>query len=107
MEEIREEKVSQILSWLQAAARGKMSRKTYKKLQQQKVKTHAWNSNSYSLTKTFIFLLQLALYCIQRTIRNFMIGKNWNWWILWLKIKPNLRSAKFAEIKVIFTFLFC
>ena len=38
MEEIREEKVSQILSWLQAAARGKMSRKTYKKLQQQKVK---------------------------------------------------------------------
>ena len=106
MEEIREEKVSQILSWLQAAARGKMSRKTYKKLQQQKVKTHAWNSNSYLLTKTFIFLLQLALYCIQRTIRNFMIGKNWNWWILWLKIKPNLRSAKFAEIKVIFTFLF-
>ena len=55
MEEIREEKVSQILSWLQAAARGKMSRKTYKKLQQQKVKTHAWNSNSYLLTKTFIF----------------------------------------------------
>jgi len=41
MEEIREEKVSQILSWLQAAARGKMSRKTYKKLQQQKVKTMA------------------------------------------------------------------
>ena len=102
MEEIREEKVSQILSWLQAAARGKMSRKTYKKLQQQKVKTHAWNSNSYLLTK-LSFLLQLALYCIQRTIRNFMIGKNWNWWILWLKIKPNLRSAKFAEIKVIFT----
>ena len=50
MEEIREEKVSQILSWLQAAARGKMSRKTYKKLQQQKVKTHAWNSNSNLLT---------------------------------------------------------
>ena len=32
-----------------------------------------------------------------------MVGKNWNWWILWVKIKPNLRSAKFAEIKVIFT----
>ena len=37
MEEVREEKISQILSWLQAAARGKMSRKTYRKLQQQKV----------------------------------------------------------------------
>ena len=60
MEEIREEKVSQILSWLQAAARGKMSRKTYKKLQQQKVKTHAWNSNSYLLTKTFIFFVTVG-----------------------------------------------
>ena len=28
-----------------------------------------------------------------------MIGKTWPWWQLWLKIKPNLRSAKFAEIK--------
>ena len=40
MEEVREEKISQILSWLQAAARGKMSRKTYRKLQQQKVNNH-------------------------------------------------------------------
>ena len=29
-----------------------------------------------------------------------MIGKTWQWWQLWLKIKPTLRSAKFAEIKV-------
>merc|ERR1711879_670595 len=25
--------------------------------------------------------------------------KTWQWWQLWLKIKPTLRSAKFAEIK--------
>ena len=50
-----------------------------------------------------IFYFQLALYCIQRTIRNFMIGKTWPWWQLWLKIKPTLRSAKFAEIKVSYT----
>jgi hypothetical protein len=37
MEEIREEKISEILSWLQAAARGKMSRQTYRKLQERKV----------------------------------------------------------------------
>ena len=37
MEEIREEKIGQILSWLQATARGKMSRQTYRKLQTQKV----------------------------------------------------------------------
>ena len=44
-------------------------------------------------------LLQLALYCVQRTIRNFMIGKTWQWWQLWLAVKPKLRSTKFAEIK--------
>ena len=38
MEEIREEKIAQILSWLQAFIRGHMSRLTYKKLQAQKVR---------------------------------------------------------------------
>ena len=37
MEEIREEKIATILSWLQATARGRMSRDAYKKLQTQKV----------------------------------------------------------------------
>ena len=37
MEEIREEKIGQIMSWLQATARGKLSRQTYRKLQTQKV----------------------------------------------------------------------
>ena len=37
MEEIREDKIGQILSWLQATARGRMSRIAYKKLQEQKV----------------------------------------------------------------------
>ena len=41
----------------------------------------------------------MALYCVQRTIRNFLVGKTWMWWQLWLAIKPNLRSSKFAEIK--------
>ena len=41
----------------------------------------------------------MALYCVQRTIRNFMIGKLWPWWQLWLAVKPTLRSSKFAEIK--------
>lgn len=41
----------------------------------------------------------MALYCVQRAIRNFMVGKHWLWWQLWLAIKPNLRSSKFNEIK--------
>jgi len=37
MEEIREEKIAEILSWLQATARGHMARQTYRKLKAQKV----------------------------------------------------------------------
>merc|ERR1712200_116883 len=67
MEEVREDKIGEVLSWLQAGARGKSSRMQFKKLQDQK----------------------LALYCCQRTIRNYYIGKTWQWWQIWLAIKPN------------------
>merc|ERR1711910_127334 len=46
MEEIREDRVGQVLSWLQAFCRGKQARMTFKKMQDQK----------------------MALYCCQRTI---------------------------------------
>merc|ERR1712018_928034 len=49
MEEVREDRIGEVLSWLQAQSRGKTSRLVYKKLQDQK----------------------LALYCVQRTIRNY------------------------------------
>ena len=42
---------------------------------------------------------KLALYCAQRTIRNWQIGKTWLWWKLWLAIKPNLKCTKFAQYK--------
>merc|ERR1712088_497325 len=42
---------------------------------------------------------KLALFCMQRTIRNYRIGKSWLWWILWLNIKPNLKCTKFAQYK--------
>merc|ERR1712088_818583 len=77
MEEIREDRIGAVLSWLQAQARGKASRLVFKKLQDQK----------------------LALYCAQRTIRNFHIGRTWLWWQLWLAIKPNLKCTKFAQYK--------
>merc|ERR1711962_1556862 len=77
MEEVREDRIGSVLSWLQAQARGKASRIVFKKMQDQK----------------------LALYCLQRTIRNFHIGKTWLWWQLWLAIKPNLKCTKFAQYK--------
>merc|ERR1719270_3376037 len=77
MEEVREDRIGSVLSWLQAQARGKASRLVFKKMQDQK----------------------LALYCLQRTIRNYRIGKTWLWWTLWLAIKPNLKCTKFAQYK--------
>merc|ERR1719206_1018236 len=66
-----------VLSYLQSQARGKASRLVFKKMQDQK----------------------LALYCLQRTIRNYYIGKTWLWWQLWLALKPNLKCTKFAQYK--------
>merc|ERR1719385_119558 len=77
MEEVREDRIGMVLSWLQSQARGKASRLVFKKMQDQK----------------------LALYCLQRTIRNYYIGKTWLWWTLWLSIKPNLKCTKFAQYK--------
>merc|ERR1712079_289505 len=76
-EEVREDRIGQVLSYLQAQARGKSSRIVFKKLQEQK----------------------LALYACQRSLRNYQIGKNWLWWKLWLALKPNLKCTKFAQYK--------
>merc|ERR1719195_1318807 len=77
MEEVREDRIGSVIAWLQAQARGKASRLCFKKLQDQK----------------------LSLYCLQRTIRNYHIGRTWLWWQLWLAIKPNLKCSKFAQYK--------
>merc|ERR1712038_2108368 len=77
MEEVRDDRIGEVLSWLQAQARAKASRLIFKKLKEAK----------------------LALYCVQRTIRNYYIGQTWQWWILWLAIKPQLKCSKFAQYK--------
>merc|ERR1712228_1146166 len=77
MEEFREDRIGQVLAWLQSGARGKASRMQFKKLQDQK----------------------LALYCCQRTIRNYYIGKTWLWWQIWMAIKPNLKCTQFGKYK--------
>merc|ERR1719354_276015 len=73
----REDRIGFVLSWLQSMARGKMSRMTFKKLQDQK----------------------LALYCCQRTIKNYLIGKTWLWWDIWQAIRPNLKCTQFGKYK--------
>merc|ERR1719192_1136950 len=77
VEEVREDKIGSVLSYLQAGARGKNSRIQYKKLQDQK----------------------LALYCVQRAIRAVRIAKTWKWAQIWMSIKPNLKCTQFSKFK--------
>merc|ERR1719328_797823 len=77
MEEVREDKIGSVLSWLQSGARGKASRMQFKKLQDQK----------------------LALYACQRAISMFMIAKTWKWMQIWLAIKPHLKCTQFGKYK--------
>ena len=77
VEEVREDKIGSVLSYLQASARGKNSRMAFKKLQDQK----------------------LALYCVQRAIRGWQVAKFWKWAQLWMAIKPNLKCTQFGKFK--------
>merc|ERR1719348_2785965 len=77
MEEFREDKIGNVLAWLQSGARGKASRMAFKKLQDQK----------------------LALYCCQRAIRAYMLAKTWKWLQIWLLIKPTLKCSQFGKYK--------
>merc|ERR550519_269602 len=77
VEEVREDKIGSVLSWLQASARGKASRLQFKKMQDQK----------------------LALYCCQRAIRSWQIAKTWKWAQIWMSIKPNLKCTQFGKYK--------
>ena len=80
MEEVREDRIGSVLAWLQAGARGKSSRMAFKKLQDQK----------------------LALYCVQRAIRNRKIATTWKWMEIWYAIKPNLKCTQFSKYKAEF-----
>merc|ERR1712209_260550 len=77
MEEFREDKIGNVLAWLQSGARGKASRMAFKKLQDQK----------------------MALYACQRAIRMYMVAKTWLWMQIWLAIKPRLKCTQFGKFK--------
>merc|ERR1712168_418936 len=77
MEEIRDDRINDLVAMLQGAVRAYYARRIYKKL---------WDH-------------KMGLLVAQRTIRNYMIGKKWLWWTLWLALKPNLKSGRFEEFK--------
>ena len=75
MEEFRDERLSRIMSWMQAWARGYLTRKTFKKLQEQR----------------------MALTVCQRALRRYLKLRTWPWWKLWQKVKPLLNASRVED----------
>ncbi|KAK3768205.1 hypothetical protein RRG08_031739 [Elysia crispata] len=79
LEDMRDERLSKIIAMFQAHIRGYLMRKSYKKLQDQRI----------------------GLSVIQRNIRKWLGLKNWLWWRLYVKVKPLLNIARAEdEMKV-------
>ncbi|KAF6299167.1 myosin heavy chain 8 [Rhinolophus ferrumequinum] len=72
LEEMRDDKLAQIITRTQAVCRGFLMRVEYQKMLQRRE----------------------AVYCIQYNIRAFMNVKHWPWMKLFFKIKPLLKSAE-------------
>ncbi|XP_043936259.1 myosin-4-like [Protopterus annectens] len=72
LEEMRDDKLAQIITRTQAVCRGYLMRGEFKKMVERRD----------------------ALYCIQYNIRSFMNVKTWPWMMLYFKIKPLLKSAE-------------
>merc|ERR1719495_177739 len=75
MEEIRDDRINLLVSMLQSWIRAFYARRIYKKL---------WDHKQ-------------GLLVVQRTVRNYMMGKQWIWWQLWLALKPGLKSGNFEN----------
>merc|ERR1740128_531213 len=78
MEEIRDDRINDLVAMFQGAIRAFYARRIYKKL---------WDH-------------KYGLLVVQRTVRNYMIGKKWLWWTMWLALKPNLKSGNFELFKM-------
>uniref|UniRef100_A0A8C0DW43 Myosin-2 n=1 Tax=Balaenoptera musculus TaxID=9771 RepID=A0A8C0DW43_BALMU len=75
LEEMRENKVAQLVIQTQARCRGFLARVEYQKMEEQRE----------------------SIFCIQYNIRVFMNVKDWPWMKLYFKIKVLLKSAKTEE----------
>lgn len=75
LEEIRDDRLSKILSWLQAWIRGFIGRKSYEKLMEQRT----------------------ALIVVQRNLRKYMRLRNWGWFRMWQKVKPLLNVTRVED----------
>lgn len=75
LEEIRDDRLSRMVAWLQGWIRGFVARKSFKKLEEQRI----------------------ALEVVQRSIRQFLKMRTWSWFILWQKVKPILSVTRVED----------
>ncbi|XP_044252373.1 myosin heavy chain, muscle isoform X22 [Tribolium madens] len=75
MEELRDERLGKIVTWMQSWVRGYLSRKEFKKLQEQR----------------------LALQVCQRNLRKYLKLRTWPWYKLWQKVKPLLNVTRIED----------
>ncbi|KAI2797772.1 TRAFAC class myosin-kinesin ATPase super [Blomia tropicalis] len=75
LEEMRDERLAKIITWVQSWVRWYYVKKSFKKLQDQRV----------------------ALLVIQRNLRKFLTLRNWLWWKLYSKVKPLLNVARVED----------
>ncbi|XP_045127371.1 myosin heavy chain, muscle-like [Portunus trituberculatus] len=80
LEEIRDDTVARLLTFMQSWVRGYVSRQRYQKLQEQRV----------------------ALIVVQRNLRKFLKMRTWKWFNLWQRVKPLLNVTRIEdEIKAL------
>jgi len=72
LEEMRDERLSKIVSQFQAFCKGMLARIEYKRMCDQKI----------------------GLSVIQRNVRKFLFLRNWSWWKLYIKVQPLLSIAR-------------
>ncbi|XP_076274733.1 myosin heavy chain isoform X44 [Rhynchophorus ferrugineus] len=75
MEELRDERLGKIVTWMQSWIRGYLSRKEFKKLQEQR----------------------LALQVCQRNLRKYLKLRTWPWYKLWQKVRPLLNVTRIED----------
>ncbi|XP_043208688.1 myosin heavy chain, muscle-like isoform X6 [Amphibalanus amphitrite] len=75
LEELRDDKLNMIFSWMQAQIRSYFSRREYEKLKEQRS----------------------MLLVVQRAIRKYMRLNGWPWFRLWIRVRPMLYETRIED----------
>lgn len=75
LEDLRDAKIQDIMTWLQSSSRGYLGR----------------------IQHCRMILQKEALPVVQNSIKNYLIIRDWLWWKLWQRVKPLLKMSKIED----------